>query len=136
MVLCSENTLDVDFQAFIESLDDAYLIGSVDTSELDIYLKEASQRLKEYLFENESDTLSDMLSSLYPDAKPNGCISYHNAYDQFIEGTKSNIIKKYFKIKNDNSTSITVTGNGKGIKCVAETIAPTKSERIAPPQRR
>ena len=31
--------------------------------------------------------------------------------------------EKYYKIKNNNSTSITVTGNGKGIKCVAETIA-------------
>ena len=95
VVICSTNDLDIDFQEFIESLDDAYLFSSVDSSELDGYLQTAYEQLKDYLIENELETLSDMLSNLYPDVEPNGNISYYDAYDQFIEGSKANILKRF-----------------------------------------
>ena len=95
LVSCSDEDLAIDYQEFLDSLDEYYLDNSVDGADLETYLEEASNSLKEYLTENYSDVFYEILWDLYAVGKSNGSISYDEAYRKLVDETKENIHKKY-----------------------------------------
>ena len=112
-IVCTATDLDIDYQAFWDSVECEAPSNADDARAWAEYLSSVAGELQEYLFDFERELLLERLSELYPDGNAVEKFDFDIIYSSFIEQTELKIKERYA----DAAIEIVVYSDDGTIKC-------------------
>ena len=94
-IVCTATDIDIDYQAFWDSMECDGLRNADDASALTKHLSLLTDELQEYIFDFERELLLERLSELYPEGDAIKEFDLDVIYPSFIEQTELNIKERY-----------------------------------------